>query len=516
MPDNIPAPPDGSAVMDAPQSAPQAASAQGAIPPPPDGSAVVDNTPAAPDEQTDHSSVFNTDPVTGTKIADLGKGLLKGAGQTVNAISGLISHVAPSVVRPSDVAGVSQAERPVGPDQKIGLTAESIAEFLGGDEILKGLSVGAKYAKVGKLMDLLEESPRLRRAVNLGMQSLRQGTVAGVQSAAHGATPTEAAETAATGTVAGAGAGALTEAVGAGAGLVKQGAQRVLSAFTEPTSVDPDLAVNSLRNIQPKIHSGLRSVLGSIEKDAGIESKPGESGSQSIRDAVSDTADKFYGRAKQTYAELDAATGGHFQRFENALRDLQREANEFVSSPDEENLAKEAELSQRRANIEAAQDAAFDRAKAQGVDPKLIESARADFKKSQALYDLDFNVKKSISGGRPELFADPEAAAKNPEIVDPKKLDLRLNNMYDSGRLQEAVGTDKAKKLLRDASDRLMEHRDSVREAQQAAAARIASNARIRTGTKIAAAAAGVPVLTHIAPTVTHLFIPNQGIRPIE
>jgi hypothetical protein len=451
-------------------------------------------------------------------VKDEGIGFAKGVGQTaefvMRHIPGVSDYMAPALDRADQPGGVLQ---PTNENQKIGLTAESVAEFLGGDEILKGLSVGAKYAKVGKVMDLLEESPRLRRAVNLGMQSLRQGTVAGVQAAAHGASPTEAAETAGTAAGLGAGAGLATDAVGAGAGWVKQGAKRVLSAFTEPTSADTaGLTSRSLQDIQPRLQSGLRSILKSVENGAAIQAPEGAVESPSIRDAVSDTADKFHARAKSTYADLDQATGGHFQRFENAMRDLNREMNEFVSSPDEENLAKEAELSQRRANIEAAQDAAFDRAKAQGVDPKLIESARADFKRSQALYDLDFNLKKSVSGARPELFDDPEAAAKNPEIVDPKKLDLRLNNMYDTGRLQEAVGDANAKKLLKDASDRLMEHRDNVLAATKAAQKRIASNAAIRTGTKVAAAAAGLPVLTRMAPAVTHLFIPGQGVRPVE
>jgi len=44
----------------------------------------------------------------------------------------------------------------------------------------------------------------------------------------------------------------------------------------------------------------------------------------------------------------------------------------------------------------------------------------------------------------------PNIAKPNstPETVDPSKLSLRLNKMFDSGRLQEAVGPDMAESLL--------------------------------------------------------------------
>jgi hypothetical protein len=46
---------------------------------------------------------------------------------------------------------------------------------------------------------------------------------------------------------------------------------------------------------------------------------------------------------------------------------------------------------------------AFNDAEAKGGDPKLVDEANATFKKSQALYDLDSNIKKTVSGGRPSV-----------------------------------------------------------------------------------------------------------------
>jgi hypothetical protein len=82
-------------------------------------------------------------------------------------------------------------------------------------------------------------------------------------------------------------------------------------------------------------------------------------------------------------------------------------------------------------------------------------SAKANYRKAQALYDLDLHVKKSVSGMRPDV-GNAAQAAKNPETVDPKKLFARGNSLYDSGRLQEALGEQGADALLEHVNDHLI------------------------------------------------------------
>ena len=53
--------------------------------------------------------------------------------------------------------------------------------------------------------------------------------------------------------------------------------------------------------------------------------------------------------------------------------------------------------------------------------------------------------------------ADIAKPNSTPETIDPSKLSLRLNKMYDSGRLQQAVGDDVAETLL--------QHSDSAERA---------------------------------------------------
>ena len=101
----------------------------------------------------------------------------------------------------------------------------------------------------------------------------------------------------------------------------------------------------------------------------------------------------------------------------------------------EEDVIQEAKLFKAQKETEESMQEVFNEAKAKGVDPKLIDEANANFKRSQALYDLDTAVQRSTSG-------KPVGVGKAglPETVDPKKLAPRITALWKSGRLQEALG----------------------------------------------------------------------------
>lgn len=179
---------------------------------------------------------------------------------------------------------------------------------------------------------------------------------------------------------------------------------------------------------QQTLQQGIRGVLDTIAKDAGVMPSP----SASIRDVAGKVADSIIARSKAAYQSLDKATDGRFQRFDDALKNVNERLRE-VAGLDDEN---EAALLKRKAEIEQSQAETFEQAKQAGVDPKIIDAARADWKQAQALYDLDRQLKMSASGMRPEL-ASP---GSTPEMIDAKKAFTRLNRLYDSGRLQQAAG----------------------------------------------------------------------------
>jgi hypothetical protein len=88
-----------------------------------------------------------------------------------------------------------------------------------------------------------------------------------------------------------------------------------------------------------------------------------------------------------------------------------------------------------------------------GVDPNLVDKARADWKQAQSLYDLDSQLKMSTSGMRPEM-ATPTST---PETVDPRKAFDRLNKLYNSGRLQQAVGQSQSEQIIQHADAAFLE-----------------------------------------------------------
>jgi hypothetical protein len=159
----------------------------------------------------------------------------------------------------------------------------------------------------------------------------------------------------------------------------------------------------------------------------------------SVRDAVQNVADEVKGRSKAAYQTLDEASGGRFQRFDDALSNLRDKMSE-TAGIDDDAFEK---YSQRAQDIEASQTELVDSLVRDGkIDSDLAEQAKNDYKKSAALYDVSQQVRASASGLRPEL------GSGTPEALDPSKLAPRLNKLYDSGRLQQAIGSDGAAKLM--------------------------------------------------------------------
>jgi hypothetical protein len=172
---------------------------------------------------------------------------------------------------------------------------------------------------------------------------------------------------------------------------------------------------------------------------------------KSIRKTVEQAGDKVHAASKADYKVLDDATNGRFQRFRDKLANGRRQLQNLSGS--EEDVQKEASILKGQKETEDAMQEAFDDAKAKGIDPKLIDRADANFRKSQALYDLDNAVKKSTKGAHPDV-STPELLKESPETLNPKMFHSRINALYDSGRLQDALGEEGANKMF----DHTLEH----------------------------------------------------------
>jgi hypothetical protein len=184
---------------------------------------------------------------------------------------------------------------------------------------------------------------------------------------------------------------------------------------------------------QPEVQSAVRDVAKATEPTA-IETP-------SVRSAVESAGDQVYSRSKSAYAQLDDATGGRYQRFTDQIRNLQNKMNEVAGIDDDAYESYEL----KRNEIETTQNNLIEQlVQDEKIDPKLAEQAKTDFKQSMALYDLDSAVKASTKGVRPEQAT----AGSTAEMLDPQKLDVRLQKLNDSGRLAQAVGEDGATQLI--------------------------------------------------------------------
>jgi hypothetical protein len=209
------------------------------------------------------------------------------------------------------------------------------------------------------------------------------------------------------------------------------------------TKFNRPLAEDEVTKITPELESS------EAAEKANVSSEPAPT--KSIRHTVEQAGDKVHAASKADYKVLDDATNGRFQRFRDKLANGRRQLQNLSGS--EEDVQREASILKGQKETEDAMQEAFDDAKAKGVDPKLIDRADANFRKSQALYDLDNAVKKSTTGAHPDI-SHPDLLKESPETLDPKKFHSRINALYDSGRLQDALGEEGANKLF----DHTLEH----------------------------------------------------------
>ncbi len=168
---------------------------------PPNGGDVTDvNNPAPDNASSSQGIVFDSVPVShpavpslADKVNEVGDNLAKGFGKDILQTTTGLGHIIHNVgeyVRPglgeaiipqSGLTAEEAYSHPHGIAQHVGLAGGSIAEFLLGDEALKGLSMAEKFTQVAKTMKMAENSPRLMKALKIGADAARMGTVQGVQ-----------------------------------------------------------------------------------------------------------------------------------------------------------------------------------------------------------------------------------------------------------------------------------------------------------------------------------------------
>lgn len=193
--------------------------------------------------------------------------------------------------------------------------------------------------------------------------------------------------------------------------------------------------------IQPGLKAGIRNLFSEVAEENGVAAPK----SASIRDNVEEVSQGIMNKSKSQFKKLDEATDGNFQRFDTQIRNLEDKVSQLVGIDD----AQAEQLEIKKQYVEARMEEVFAEAKDKGVDPKLVEEAKANWKKAHALKDVSSDLRASTSGMRPNM----KGSEANPESVNPDQLFNRLNKRYNVGRLQEGMGDEKAQQMLEHTND---------------------------------------------------------------
>jgi len=320
--------------------------------------------------------------------------------------------------------------------------AESIERWA--DQVKNDLMNGSSNTKVGALLKFLG-APGLERGVSQGAAEFMGSPLLGPTRVARGAAELGQSGKRWDGTKDVVG-GALDTATIPGGFIAPEGGEVAGSAL-DATATQAARAAKAVRDaasksfdvhsVQESLHSSLRDVFNTIARDENVS--PQEA--TSIRDVAHNLSDALRGRASSIYQKLDAATGGRFQRFSDALSNIERGMRDSLGvDPD-----KYEALVERKAEVEAAQKQALDEARKAGVNPELIDHATAIWKRQSALQDLGKAVRQSVKGQRPEVA---KGGTATPETVSPAKLFASINRLHDKGRLAEAIGPENAARML--------------------------------------------------------------------
>jgi hypothetical protein len=361
-----------------------------------------------------------------SKIGDVGAnfatGMVKGAGQTVEGVSSLLNKI-PGVgeyLAPSEgVKALDQATQTQGVAQKLGAGAEGLLEFVAGDEALKGLSLAEKLDQAAKIAKFAETSPRVAKALQLGMDVMRGATVGGVEGGLKGG-PTGAAE----GAALGAGGVAAGKAIGAA------------SEALRGTEGEPGL-IQQIRQgkdvVQPQLKTTLQNPWASARAAA------------SLRNTLDAPLADAINASNASYKAVDDLIGFDMKTADQELTDVNR-AIKQEPDPDVE-----ARLEARRKLLQ--DQIAEGEEKLGPAGMQKLQQARYSFMRSKALTDLQKSVfqnqavvKGSVAQGEAETV-NVDAAIRNLQK-------LQDNTKFGAPRLEMALGGDdagaKAQSLLSD------------------------------------------------------------------
>jgi hypothetical protein len=474
-------------------NAPQSGTPQ--IPPPPQGAmdAPPANTPApagASDTPPEKSTENGQTPGTLSQISDaagnVAAGAAKGLESTTEGIGSLISKIpgiGPKIIPQEGLTAEQKQSTPEGAAQWVGYGGENLAEFMLGDEALKGLSMADKFKQISGAMGILEKSPRLMRAIQMGadvgkaagelgedakaaiaknpmlarlvgagMDALRAGATQTVQTAVKtggdvGEAVKQGAETGAASGVLGTAFGVLgraTEKAGAAGEVVKAASEAGANA---PTTIEAGQKVaNQIQAANDQMHGDFEAGIQKLSGDLKDQKIPyaGSPLQKAATEAMEGRADVPSQKTTTLGTAFQGLTGGS-DTTKKMLFDL-TQPNKTGDLSIDELVQRRQQLGEKIGQLTKGATSSADRADVQvyqklrdGIDD-TIDSLAKNSGKPEA--SQDYEALRAAYKDKVNLFKEPVARAFMPDPVTGKiDLDNAGKYLLQGGKVLDKVNT---------------------------------------------------------------------------
>lgn len=230
-------------------------------------------------------------------------------GRAINAVTGdSIKWLPTSLEQPKSLEAQNDSEM-------LGKMGENVAEFVLGDEALKGVSIAEKLGIAQKINEFAQKSPTLAKLLNLGLNATRGAAAGAVTGELHGGT--QGAEEGAVG-------GAAGEVAGAGIGAAAKGVKSLLFPSEE---VGSQVVKDSIRKaLGNKVDADVADeIAGRVKKESILS--PMENELKLAKASLDEDLPKMNSALDETLANSTAKTGNAARvvnsTFDDAVKQVQ-------------------------------------------------------------------------------------------------------------------------------------------------------------------------------------------------
>lgn len=357
-------------------------------------------------------------------VTGVGSGIAKGAVDTMRGTANTMGGE--GTAERIGIPDVSTA--PSGLSEKIGKGAESVLEFMLGEEALKGLSLGEKLEKIAPAVKAMEAHPNLAKVLG---SALRGAAIGGGQGAVKAeGQGQDVLKGAGFGALAGAAGGAIAEAIPGGA---------IKDALSEPESA-PGIVSSILKGkeaAEPMANRAMRLVSPWARQ---------AEASKSLMTQLEPSIGNVLSDAKASYAALDDAAGTNVKKLYDDMDFFDDKVRDSVPGSPEEAKWENAR-NETLKSIEDAKTAITDKMGKNGM--KILDKADKLYTRAQALKDVQKNIFQNPSIIHGDVrFGTPETVDVDAAINALKK--LQFNTKYGAPRLEQALGKSGADELMND------------------------------------------------------------------